>query len=77
VSIEQVQFESEDQLRERYRKMSDEKLREMGEAARYMCSPKANMKKPPRQCFVDQLRIAREVWRERHPKKDVPTPTEK
>jgi hypothetical protein len=52
----------------RYRKMSDEKLREMGEAARYMCSPKANMGKPPRECFVKQLQILRELWRERHPK---------
>jgi hypothetical protein len=41
MSIEQVQFESDDALRERHRKMSDEKLREMGEAARYMCTPGA------------------------------------
>jgi hypothetical protein len=52
--------------------MSDEKLREQGEAARYMCSPKANMGKAPRQCFIDQLRIATEVWRERHPKDVLP-----
>jgi hypothetical protein len=43
MNIEQVQFESDDQLRERYRKMDDAKLREMGEAARYMCTPGANL----------------------------------
>jgi hypothetical protein len=73
MNIEQVQFESDDQLRERYRKMDDAKLREMGEAARYMCTPGANLGKPPRQCFVDQLRIATEVWRERHPREDSRT----
>jgi hypothetical protein len=68
MSIDQVQLESEDALRERFRKMDDAKLREMGEAARYMCTPGANLGKPPRDCFVQQLRIAREVWCERHPK---------
>jgi hypothetical protein len=67
VSVE-LSNEDEDSLRERYRRMSDEKLREQGEAARYMCSPAANLGKPPRECFVKQLQILRELWRERHPK---------
>jgi hypothetical protein len=62
------QVESEDALRERFRKMNDVKLREMGEAARYMCTRGANLGKPPRECFVKQLQILRELWRERHPK---------
>lgn len=35
------------ELRARLINMSDEKLREFGEAARYMVSPQANMGKPP------------------------------
>ena len=39
-------------LRERLRKMTDAALKRFGEAARFMCSPKANMGKPPRQNSV-------------------------
>jgi hypothetical protein len=49
-------------LRERLSKMTDGQLRRFGEAARYMCSPKANMGQPPRQNFVIQLEEARIIW---------------
>ena len=52
-------------IRERFRKMTDEELRKDGQAAAFMCSAEANFGKPPRECFVIQLEIAREVWRER------------
>jgi hypothetical protein len=42
-------------LRVRLRKMTDEELRKFGRAANYMCSPYANMGKPPRDVFVIQL----------------------
>jgi hypothetical protein len=54
-------------LRTRLRKMSDKELREFGEAARYMVTPKANMGKPPLPTFVLQLEEARAEWRKRHP----------
>jgi hypothetical protein len=44
-----------EEFRARLRKMSDEKLREFGEAARYMVSSKANMGKPPLPVYVLQL----------------------
>jgi len=43
------------ELRARLR-VSDEALKQFGAAARYMCSPSANAKKPPREVFVVQLR---------------------
>jgi hypothetical protein len=58
-----------DALRTRLRKMSDEQLRNFGEAARYMTSARANMGKPPLQTFVLQLEEARAEWRRRHPQK--------
>ena len=57
-----------DDLRARLRKMSDEKLREFGEAARYMVSPKANMGKPPLPDYILQLEEATAEWHRRHPK---------
>jgi hypothetical protein len=57
-----------DELRARLRKMNDADLIAFGKAARYMCSPKANLGKPPRPPFVIQLREARAEWRRR---KDV------
>ena len=56
-----------DALRERLRKMPDDKLREFGAAARYMCSPKAMMGKPPLPVYVVQLKEARAEWKRRHP----------
>jgi hypothetical protein len=54
-----------DELRDRFRRMTDEQLREFGKAARYMCTPKANLGRPPREPFVIQLREARAEWRRR------------
>jgi hypothetical protein len=52
-----------DELRARLTKMSDEKLREFGEAARYMVSPQANMGKPPLPIYEAQLEEATAEWR--------------
>jgi hypothetical protein len=40
-------------------------LKRFGRSAVYMCSPKANTGKPPRDAFVIQLREARAEWRRR------------
>jgi hypothetical protein len=48
--------------------MSDEKLREFGEAAQYMTSSKVNLGKPPLPVYVLQLEEATAEWRRRHPK---------
>jgi hypothetical protein len=53
-------------LRARLRRMSEQELRRFGRAARYMCSPPANLDKSPRQVFVIQLREAvKELGRRR------------
>jgi hypothetical protein len=52
----------------RLRKMTDQELLRFGQAARYMCSPYANMRKPPLEPSVIQLREARAEWRRRYPK---------
>jgi hypothetical protein len=57
-----------DDVRTRLRKMSDEKLREFGKAARYMTTPRANLGKPPHPDYVLQLEEAKTEWRRRHPK---------
>jgi len=54
-----------DQLRARLQRMSVAQLLEFGKAARYMCSPEANIGKPPRDEFVIQLAEARAEWRRR------------
>jgi hypothetical protein len=54
-----------DELRARLRKMTDADLIAFGKAARYMCSPAANLRQPPREPFVIQLREARAEWRRR------------
>lgn len=59
-----------DELRARLRKMSDGNLTAFGKAARYMCSPMANLGKPPREAFLIQLREARVEWRRRQGAKD-------
>lgn len=55
-------------LRQRLAKMTDAELRKFGEASRFVCSPGANLGKPPRDVFVIQLGEARAEWRHRHPK---------
>ena len=54
--------------RERLRKMTDKQLLEHGRACRYMCTPEANLGKPPREIFVIHLREAYAEWERRHPK---------
>ena len=49
----------------RLRKMSDAELLRFGGAARYMCSPQANLEKPPRPEFVIQLEESRAEWKHR------------
>lgn len=56
-----------EQLRQRLARMSDAALRRFGEASRFMCSPGANLGKPPRDVFVIQLNEARGEWQRRHP----------
>ncbi len=53
------------ELRERLHKMNDTELLAFGKAAKYMCSPRANLGKPPRECFVIQLNEARAEWKRR------------
>lgn len=53
-------------VRARLARMSDEQLVQFGKDARYMCSAKASMGKPPRQNFVIQLEEAAAEWRRRH-----------
>jgi hypothetical protein len=62
--VQILNFNVED-LRLRLCKMSDEKLREYGEAARYMCSPRAMLGKPPLPVYVIQLEEATAEWRRR------------
>jgi hypothetical protein len=59
-------------FRARLRKMSDEKLVEYGEAARYMNSPQANFGEPPLPIHAIQLEETIAEWRRRHPKKENP-----
>jgi hypothetical protein len=54
-----------DDLRTRVRKMGDAELLRFGKAAKYMCSPQANLGKPPRRSFVVQLEEAEAEWRRR------------
>jgi hypothetical protein len=54
-----------EQLSARLRKMSDTELLRFGKAAAAMCSPQANLGKPPRKVFVIQLDEARAEWKRR------------
>lgn len=66
-SVQILGFDVEE-FRARLRKMPDEKLREYGEAARYVCSPRAMQGKPPLPVYLIQLEEATAEWRRRHPK---------
>jgi hypothetical protein len=55
-----------EEVRQRLRRMTDDQLRRYGAAARYMCSPQANVGQPPRQNFVIQLEEAIAEWQRRH-----------
>jgi hypothetical protein len=54
-----------EELRDGLRRMSDERLLQFGEAARFMCSKRANGNEPPRKVFLVQLGEARAEWRRR------------
>ena len=58
-----------EELRTRLRKMSDGELLRFGKAGKCMCSPEANMGKPPREAFVIQLKEARAEWKRRKEQK--------
>src|SRR5271169_3427088 len=60
----EVQINREE-VRERLGRMSDEKLLRFGRACVYMCSPQANLGKPPREEFVIQLEEARAEYAQR------------
>jgi len=52
-----------EQLRTRLERMTNAELLRFGQAARFMCTPQANIGKLPRPEFVIQLEEAREEWR--------------
>jgi hypothetical protein len=52
-------------LRRRLRAMTDDELKRWGQAAARMCTPAANLGKPPPESFVIQLEEARAEWRRR------------
>ena len=54
--------------RERIRNMTDKQLLEYGRACRYMCTPEANLGKPPQASSVIHLREARAEWERRRAK---------
>jgi hypothetical protein len=60
-------FDPEALPRRLYR-MNDKELLRFGRAARIMCSPRANLGKPPLDCYMIQLQEARTEWRRRHPR---------
>jgi hypothetical protein len=67
--LSQIALEADpdvDELRTRLARMNDRALLEFGRAAAYMCTPCANLGKPPRKPFVIQLEAARADWRRRH-----------
>lgn len=60
-----------EEVRARLREMTDAQLGRYGRACVYMCSPHANLGKPPREAFVIQLEEARAEYRRRHPKLNI------
>jgi hypothetical protein len=50
-------------LRRRIGKMNEQALLRFGQASRFMCSPRANLGKPPLDCYVMQLQEARTEFR--------------
>jgi hypothetical protein len=54
-----------EELRDRIRRMTDDQLLTYGKAAAYMCTPKANLGRPPREEFLVQREEARAEWRRR------------
>jgi len=48
-------------------KMSNQELVKCGKDLAFLCSPKQNFGKPPREVWAVQLKEARAEWRRRHP----------
>jgi hypothetical protein len=69
MAVALVEFDEEKE-RSRLRRMSDEELIREGRAARYMCAPSTNFGKPLREIYIVTLRLAKEEWRRRHPKRE-------
>jgi hypothetical protein len=70
--IAETQFTVED-FRKRIQAMTDEKLVQMGKAAKYMTDPRNSAdKRTVRDVFVTQLQLCREEWIRRHPKLTTP-----
>jgi hypothetical protein len=79
--IAEIQFTVED-FKKRIQLMTDEKLVQMGKAARYMADPgKSADKHTVRDVYVTQLRECKREWRRRHPKNtqqiNAPSPNER
>lgn len=67
--IAETKFTVED-FKKRIQSMTDEKLVQMGKAARYMSDPcNSTDRRSVRPVFVTQLQLCREEWTRRHPKK--------
>jgi len=60
-----------EQLRTRLERMTNAELLRFGKAARYMCTPQANIGKPPRPEFVIQLHEARKEWKRRTTESEI------
>jgi hypothetical protein len=56
-----------DEIRAELYEMSDKELIERGKSLAFLCSPKQNFGKPPREVWAVQLKEARAEWRRRHP----------
>jgi hypothetical protein len=54
-----------EELRERFRRMTNDQLLRYEKTAAYMCTPKANLDHPPREAFLVQLGETRSEWRRR------------
>jgi hypothetical protein len=68
--IAETQFTVED-FRKRIQLMTDEKLVQMGRAARYMADPRNPADgRSVESVFTIQLQECREEWKRRHPKTD-------
>jgi hypothetical protein len=61
-----------DEFRQRIRKMTDEKLIQMGKAARYMAGPRNSAdKKTSRDVYRVHLHECVAEWKRRHPKPET------
>lgn len=60
-------FFNVEEFRERLRKMSDAGLIKTGRDLAFLCSPKQNLGKPPREVWAVQFMEARAEWRRGHP----------